>query len=180
MGKLCQIKFQTFPIPLFDRDFHAAKTYLFLANLYELQLMNRNAFIKNRSRFPLKILKQVFSGGGRLSCVRKPHIITLRSISASKTRRKCILGMSAYKMGTKSQYRCFQAWFQTTLPQTSPSEQPSLPGDQAWGSSGTPITHPMPGAAERSLPGQQNAIGRSERAREHAKPAAGEPSGHLS
>lgn len=48
MGKRYQIKFHTFPIPLFNRDFYAAKTYLFLANLSELLLMNRNAFIKKK------------------------------------------------------------------------------------------------------------------------------------
>lgn len=143
-----QIRLQTFPIPLFDRGFYAAKTYLFLANLYELLLMNRNAFIKNCSHSPLKILKQVFSGGGRLPSVRKPHIMTLRSIFASKTKRKCILGMSAYEMGTKSQYQRFQAWFQITLPQTSPLDQLPRPGVQACVRSGTPATSPMPGTAQ--------------------------------
>lgn len=71
MGKRYQIKFHTFPIPLFNRDFYAAKTYLFLANLSELLLMNRNAFIKNCARFPLKILKQVFSGGGQVAFSEK-------------------------------------------------------------------------------------------------------------
>lgn len=89
MGKRYQIKFHTFPIPLFNRDFYAAKTYLFLANLPELLLMNRNAFIKkNCSHFPLKILKQVFSGGGRLPSVRKPHIMPLWNIFTSKTNKK--------------------------------------------------------------------------------------------
>lgn len=88
MGKRYQIKFHTFPIPLFNRDFYAAKTYLFLANLSELLLMNRNAFIKNCARFPLKILKQVFSGGSRLPSLRKPHIMPLRNIFTSKTNEK--------------------------------------------------------------------------------------------
>lgn len=183
MGKLYQSKFQTFPIPLFDRDFYAAKTYLFPANLYELLLMNRNAFIKNCLHFPLKILKQVFSGGGRLPSVRKPHIMPPRSIFASKTKRNCILGMSAYETGTKSKYQHFRAWFQITLPQTSsPSDQPPLPGPRRVPAVGPPQPTPCRGAA----PGLQsarrlakkkkkkNAIRRSERAREHAKPAAEE------
>lgn len=84
--------------------------------------------------------------------------------------------MSAYEMGTKSQYQRFQAWFQITLPQTSPLDQLPRPGVQACVCSGTPATSPMPRTAQttRCL-AKKNAIGRRERAREHAKPATEEP-----
>ena len=74
MGKQYQSKFQTFPIPFFDRDFYAAKTYLFLEDLYELPLMNRNAFIKKMFAFSTANFKiSIFRGRQVAFCEQATH-----------------------------------------------------------------------------------------------------------